>query len=388
MPYRVAPAPPPKIPDGPDYIGAAKRAARRNRRIGIAVTLAIAAGGLAAIMAGRERDARHRAAFETAKLDLEACLLGPEPLVGSAGGWASCNVRVRRRQLVAMATPVERRIDDALNGWPMRCSEPTRRMMREGIELGDVALQRQADEGTHRLATMKALSAPIDLPLCTDASGRDRRPHLSTGSADGLPPLAAPLDLDALLAHGAPPHPAKHEKELDAHDARLTQLLPDGYLESGATGTTSDGDTPRLPEGESAMTNRDWPGVIHVAKCHDGKCQKRIVSRETFDLNDPELRASTPERFQAARVGGSILAVWRGGTRGGLRMRVAPLDRLATTRDIVVFDDLVRERVLHGTSTLEAFRIYGGAREARVFLITSTGTWIVTVDEKGAFALL
>ena len=79
--------------------------------------------------------------------------------------------------------------------------------------------------------------------------------------------------------------------------------------------------------------------------------------------------------------------MWRAGTRGGLRMRVAPIDRLAATRDVVVFDDLVMGGVLQGTTTLDSFRVYGGAHVARIFLVTSRGTWVVDVDEKGAFSL-
>jgi hypothetical protein len=131
----------------------------------------------------------------------------------------------------------------------------------------------------------------------------------------------------------------------------------------------------------------DWPGVIHLASCEGGKCQKRIVSRETFDLNDPELRASDSERFRPARVGGSILAVWRAGTRGGLRMRMAPIDRLAATRDVVVYDDLVTNGALQGTTTLDSFLVYGGAHTARIFLVTARGTWIVEVSESGALSL-
>jgi hypothetical protein len=135
------------------------------------------------------------------------------------------------------------------------------------------------------------------------------------------------------------------------------------------------------------MTDREWAGVIHLATCQAGKCKRRIVSRETFDLNDPELRASDPDRFRPARVGDAIVAVWRGGTRGGLRMRVAPPDRLAQTHDAIVFDDLVLHGLVQERTTLEAFRVYGGAHEARIFLVTASGTWVVTVDERGSFTL-
>ena len=168
--------------------------------------------------------------------------------------------------------------------------------------------------------------------------------------------------------------------------------MPAGYREVGSIGTKPEDETPKFPDGDSMTTDRDWPGVIHIAKCQGGKCQRRIVARETFDLNDPDLRASERERFHPARIGDSILAVWRAGTRGGLRLRVAPIDRLAATSDTVLFDDLVQEGVMHeggipDPPTLEFFRVYGGTREALVFLGTSRGTWIVVVDESGAFHL-
>ncbi len=313
----------------------------------------------ASVMVHNAHRARQLEAFEGAKGDLEACLLGPEPL--ASGGSASCDLRVRRRQLVAMATPIERRIDEALGGWPMRCSEASKRMMRQAIELEDLERQHEADRATARLATMKALSAPIDLMLCLDDRGLARAPHLSHAAAESFPALAAPLDLAALLAHGPPVLAATTTKALDA-DPKLAALLPEAH-----------------PEADSLTADADWPGVIHV--------QKRIVSRETFDLNDPELRASDAERFRPARVGGSILAVWRAGTRGGLRMRVAPIDRLGGARDVVLFDDLVMGGVLQGTSLLQAFRVYGGARAAVVFLVTSSGTWLVDVTESGATSL-
>jgi hypothetical protein len=361
VPYRVAPAPPPKIPDGPDHIGAAQRVARRNRRIGL-VTVAIV--GLvvgASVLVHSAHRTRQREAFDGAKADLEACLLGPEPF---ANRTESCSLRVRRRQLTAMSTPVERRIDEALGGWPMRCSEASKRMMRQAIELEDLPLQHEADQATSRLATMKALSAPLELPLCLDADGRTRAAHLSHAAADSLPALATPFDIDALVAHGAPRLAARNAKALES-DPSLAALMPEGY---GA------------PSDDTMTVDADWPGVIHVGK-------KRIISRETFDLNDPELRASDTDRFRPARIGSSVLAVWRAGTRGGLRMRLAPIDRLAATRDVVVFDDLASSGAMQTVSTLESFRVYGGAHIARIFLVTYQGTWIVDVDEKGTLTL-
>ena len=362
MPYRVLPAPPPKIPDGPDRIGAAQVVARRNRRIGL-VTVAIVGVvvGASALVHNAHR-ARQREAFESAKTDLEGCLLGPEP--ASPSRTESCALRVRRRQLTAMSTPIERRIDEALGGWPMRCSEASKRMMRQAIELEDLPLQHEADRATSRLATMKAMSADLDVPLCLGADGAPRPAHFSRGAAESFPMLSSPLDINALVAHGAPALAAKNAKELE-RDPTLTALMPDGYGE---------------PSDETMTADAEWPGVIHLGK-------KRIVSRETFDLNDPELRASDTDRFRPARLGGSILAVWRAGTRGGLRMRLGPIDRLAATRDVVVFDDLASGGATQTVSTLESFRVYGGTRVARILLVTVQGTWVVEVDEKGALSL-
>jgi hypothetical protein len=386
VPYRVAPPSPPTFPEGPDHVAAARRRARRNRRIGLSLAAALAVGLGASMVVHRSYRARHRAAFDGARLDLEACMLGPEPLPASAHGAGSCGLRIRRRQLVAMTTPVERRIDDGLEGWPMRCSEATRRMSREAIELEELALQREAAEATKRLATMKALSAPLDLPICTDAEGRPRAPRPSTAQHPTLPALAAPLDLDALRAHGPPALPARNGGDLEL-DERLAGLMPDGYREVGVIGTSPTDGPPRLPEGESVMTDRDWPGIIHLAKCRGGTCERHIVSRETFDLNDPELRASEPDRFRPARIGASIVAVWRAGTRGGLRMRLAPVSGLAAARDVVIFDDLVRDGAVRGTSTLESFRLYGGTREARLLLVTGEGTWVIVLDAEGRLSL-
>ncbi len=105
MPYRVAPARPPKIPDGPDHIGAAQRVARRNRRIGLLTTAIVLGIVVASVMVHDAHRARQEEVFEGARADLEACLLGPEPLASSA----SCDLRLRRRQLTAMrVAPIDR----------------------------------------------------------------------------------------------------------------------------------------------------------------------------------------------------------------------------------------------------------------------------------------
>jgi hypothetical protein len=384
VPYRVAPAPAPKIPDGPDHIGAAQRSARRNRRIGLATTAVVGAVVVASVLVHRTHRARQLETFEAAKLDLEACLLGAEPLPASSP--LACSLRVRRRQLAAMTAPVERRIDEGLGGWPMRCSEASKRMMRDAIELEDLPRQHEADYATSHLATMKAMSAALDLPLCVDADGRARSPNLSN-RAGPLPALPAPppLDIDALEAHGPPSLPAATAKALDA-DPKLAALLPEGHPEVG-TVSKLEPEAARPADGETIAVDLEWPGVIHLAKCEGGKCQKRIVARDTFDLNDPELRPSDIERFRPTRLGGSILAVGRAGTRGGLRLRLAPSDRLAKTPDVVVYDDLVSGGAVQSSSTLEAFRVHGGAHAARIFLVTRRGTWIVDVDEKGALSL-
>ena len=190
------------------------------------------------------------------------------------------------------------------------------------------------------------------------------------------------LGVDGLLALQKPL--SLKEGKLLAHDEMLFIIVHQAYelwFKQIRHELTACGEVLSKPaaDDDGPKADAEWPGVIHVGK--------RIVSRETFDLNDPELRASDADRFRSARVGAAILAVWRAGTRGGLRMRVAPIDRLAAAHDVVLFDDLVVGGLVQGTPTLEAFRVYGGRSAARIFLVTSRGTWVVEVTESGATSL-
>ena len=122
-------------------------------------------------------------------------------------------------------------------------------------------------------------------------------------------------------------------------------------------------------------------GSIALERCTATGCQKSSVDLdEVFQQNVELLPKFAP---LALPLDGKLLLVWRAGKRGGVRMRLAPIEHLSSTEDVVLFDDRLQDGRVSDRSNLLELR--GWSREGRavVFLSTTSGVWPIAIDADG-----
>jgi hypothetical protein len=92
-----------------------------------------------------------------------------------------------------------------------------------------------------------------------------------------------------------------------------------------------------------------------------------------------------PDRGRIGAVGldGKVLLVWAGGTRGGVRMRLAKAMDLAQAPDTVLFDDQVAEGKLMQKSSLYDLLLIGRDGYAVLLLSTTAGVHVLRIDKGG-----
>jgi hypothetical protein len=129
--------------------------------------------------------------------------------------------------------------------------------------------------------------------------------------------------------------------------------------------------------------NRLETAITH-ARCTAASCQIERMKLDQFLKG--ELTLAPTATVAAADVDGKLLVVWDAGERGGLRMRLAPSDRIAKAPDVIIFDDLVKEGVVQKASTIFDVRLYSREKFAVLMLATSAGLYTIRVDSDGKFA--
>lgn len=123
----------------------------------------------------------------------------------------------------------------------------------------------------------------------------------------------------------------------------------------------------------TAATSGSAGGVIAHATCTTAGCE---LAEHRLHPRGREIMALRPmehEHIQAANLAGQLLAVWRAGDRGGLRLRMAKPALFDKAEDRIIFDDLVSDGKVADMSTLLGFRLYSRETFAILLLSTMTG---------------
>jgi hypothetical protein len=90
-----------------------------------------------------------------------------------------------------------------------------------------------------------------------------------------------------------------------------------------------------------------------------------------------------PTRIAASDLDGKLLLLWQAGFVGGLRMRLAPQDRFEDGSDTVIYDDLVQDGAVQGTSTLLGWELFARGSFAVVVVSTTAGVHVIRIDASG-----
>lgn len=128
--------------------------------------------------------------------------------------------------------------------------------------------------------------------------------------------------------------------------------------------------------------NRDFP-TIRQARCAASGCATSVVNVRELLGPVADIAPADASAIAAGDVNGKLLVVWSGGGAGGLRMRLAPAERIKDAADVVITDG----RDAAGgakASVLTEVRVLSGSTHAVVLVGTTTGVRALTVDGEGA----
>jgi hypothetical protein len=142
-------------------------------------------------------------------------------------------------------------------------------------------------------------------------------------------------------------------------------------------------------DGDRAWTARasldDGGGALAIDACTPDGCTSSSVDAAAFFARDVEAaRPGSGEDVEVTPFGGDLLVVWRS-REGGLRMRLAPLDGIAESPDVVLFDDRAPAGVVDG-STPVGFRVHVRPGFATVLLATTAGVRAIAIAPSTSFA--
>lgn len=126
-----------------------------------------------------------------------------------------------------------------------------------------------------------------------------------------------------------------------------------------------------------ADRDKDYP-TIFQSKCNTSGCT--AVKTEVRQLlAGLDIAPSDAGSSVAADVGGKLLFLWNAGSAGGLRMRLAPADRLKETEDVIITDGR-EEKGGANVSSIASMRVVTTNNFAIVFLGTTSGVKALRVE--------
>ena len=138
---------------------------------------------------------------------------------------------------------------------------------------------------------------------------------------------------------------------------------------------------------EPAGSDNPWKTTISHVRCTSAGCQPAQAKVEQMLPGGREL-APREGKIDAAALGDKLLVVWAAGERGGVRMRLAPVEQMAAAKDVVIYDDLVKDGKVQPLSTLFDLRLFSREGFAVLLLSTTSGVHAIRVDPDGKIALV
>ena len=124
-------------------------------------------------------------------------------------------------------------------------------------------------------------------------------------------------------------------------------------------------------------------GSVFQSQCSVSGCKYGSLSRQKAFSELDRIEPSSLEEMKVAEVGGKVLLLWKAADRGGLRMRLAPIDRLADAADRVLYDDLIDDQGVGTLSTLLDMKLIPGHGYVLLLLATAKGNFPFVVTGEG-----
>jgi hypothetical protein len=133
---------------------------------------------------------------------------------------------------------------------------------------------------------------------------------------------------------------------------------------------------------EPAPPDQSTKTSITQCHCTSAGCRRNVVVMGKLMENRYEL-APREGKVDAADLDGKLLVVWIAGERGGVRMRLAPPEQMTQAKDVVVYDDLIKDGRVQNLPTIFDLRVFSRDGFAIVLLNASSGVHALRVTSDG-----
>jgi hypothetical protein len=133
---------------------------------------------------------------------------------------------------------------------------------------------------------------------------------------------------------------------------------------------------------EPADQEHSYKTSIRQAHCTSAGCRTDVVRMEALLHKRTEL-APRDGHVDAADLDGKLLVVWAAGERGGVRLRLGPIESIASAPDVVIFDDMIKDGQVGTLSTFFDLNVFSREGFALVLLGTTSGVHGLRVDPDG-----
>jgi hypothetical protein len=125
-------------------------------------------------------------------------------------------------------------------------------------------------------------------------------------------------------------------------------------------------------------------GKIAFQRCSVDQCTQQVVDVREFFRDVKELEPDNSYLYQTAELDGKLLVVWKGGKRGGIRMRLGPAESIAKVDDTVIFDDMIHDgEIDRVASSVTEMRLFSRSNTALLLLQTALGTHGLKIEPNG-----
>lgn len=137
------------------------------------------------------------------------------------------------------------------------------------------------------------------------------------------------------------------------------------------------------------LSSPDQSTKTSITQCHctSAGCRRSLVVMGKLMENRYEL-APRDGKVDAADLDGKLLVVWIAGERGGVRMRLAPPDQMTQAKDIVLYDDLIKDKHVQNLPTIFDVRVLSRDGFAIVLLNASSGVHTLRVTPDGSVSTM
>jgi hypothetical protein len=137
---------------------------------------------------------------------------------------------------------------------------------------------------------------------------------------------------------------------------------------------------------EPAGGDAAWKSTVTQVRCTTAGCTRNTARFEQI-LGNMFQFAPRDGQLDAVELDGKLLVVWAAGERGGVRMRFASADRIASAPDTVLYDDLTKDGKVDKLSTLFGLRLLARNGFAILLLGTVSGVHALRIGADGKVGL-